>query len=72
MQFIIDQLEDRLNKKEAEVSRHNEEVEALKVQIVTLNDQKLEASSFCKALYEQSIIYYNNFKAMEDEFTKTC
>ena len=31
MQFIIDQLEDRLNKKEAEVSRHNEDVEALKV-----------------------------------------
>ena len=31
MQFIIDQLEDRLNKKEAEVSQHNEEVEALKV-----------------------------------------
>ena len=39
---------------------------------MTLNEEKREASSFCKALYEQSIIYYNNFKAIENEYLKTC
>jgi hypothetical protein len=39
---------------------------------MTLNEEKLEASSFCKALYEQSIVYYNNFKAIESEYLKTC
>jgi len=48
------------------------EIEDLKIQIVTLNEEKTEAGSFCKALYEQSIIYFNNFKAIENEYLKTC
>ena len=39
---------------------------------MTLNEEKKEASSLCKAMYEQSIIYYNNFKAIESEYLKTC
>jgi peptidoglycan hydrolase CwlO-like protein len=39
---------------------------------VTLNEEKEEASSLCKAMYEQSIIYYNNFKAIESEYLKMC
>lgn len=65
-------MEDKLIRTEKELELKQKEMEALQIQILTLNEEKQEASSLCKALYEQSIIYYNNFKAIETEYIKTC
>jgi hypothetical protein len=61
-----------LRKTEQLSFRKQMEIDQLKIQIITLNEEKREASSLCKAMYEQSIIYYNNFKAIESEYLKTC
>ena len=64
-------MEDKLLRTEQQLNRKQMEIEGLKIQTLTLNQEKLEASSLCKAFYEQSIIYYNNQKAYENEFMKT-